>query len=71
VYLSTSKLAVAAVGNLSFAMALAMYNLVIKVCMQQQDHHYQQQQEELPAQHAPSPGVDPAAAGRWPVERGG
>lgn len=31
VYLSTSKLAVAAVGNLSFAMALAMYNLVIKV----------------------------------------
>lgn len=32
VYLSTSKLAVAAVGNLSFAMALCMYNLVIKVC---------------------------------------
>lgn len=31
VYLSTSKLAVAAVGNLSFAMALCMYNLVIKV----------------------------------------
>lgn len=30
-YLSTSKLAVAAVGNLSFAMALCMYNLVIKV----------------------------------------
>eukprot|EP00775_Hariotina_reticulata_P002990 gene2990-3273_t len=31
VYLSTSKLAVATVGNLSFAMALCMYNLVIKV----------------------------------------
>lgn len=31
-YLSTSKLAVAAVGNLSFAVALCMYNLVIKVC---------------------------------------
>jgi hypothetical protein len=30
-YLSTSKLAVAAVGNLSFAVALCMYNLVIKV----------------------------------------
>jgi hypothetical protein len=35
VYLSTSKLAVAAVGNLSFAMALCMYNLVIKVGMQE------------------------------------
>jgi hypothetical protein len=34
VYLSTSKLAVAAVGNLSFAMALCMYNLVIKVGVQ-------------------------------------
>lgn len=31
VALSTSKLAVATVGNLSFAMALCMYNLVIKV----------------------------------------
>lgn len=30
-YLSTSKLAVAVVGNLSFATALCMYNLVIKV----------------------------------------
>jgi E3 ubiquitin-protein ligase synoviolin len=30
-YLSTSKLAVAAVGNLSFAAALCLYNLVIKV----------------------------------------
>lgn len=30
-YLSTSKLAVAVVGNLSFASALCMYNLVIKV----------------------------------------
>jgi len=30
-YLSTSKLAVAAVGNLSFATALCVYNLVLKV----------------------------------------
>lgn len=30
-YLSTSKLAVAVVGNLGFAAALCMYNLVIKV----------------------------------------
>ena len=30
-YLSTSKLAVAVVGNLSFATALCLYNLVIKV----------------------------------------
>jgi hypothetical protein len=35
-YLSTSKLAVAAVGNLSFAVALCMYNLVIKVCAARQ-----------------------------------
>jgi hypothetical protein len=33
VYLSTSKLAVAAVGNLSFAVALCMYNVIIKVCV--------------------------------------
>jgi hypothetical protein len=31
VYLSTSKLAVATVGNFSFAMALCMYKLVIWV----------------------------------------
>eukprot|EP00877_Chromochloris_zofingiensis_P001514 jgi/Chrzof1/11363/Cz05g34030.t1 len=30
-YLSTSKLAVAAVGNLTFAAALCMYNIIIKV----------------------------------------